>query len=117
MKSVHNKTAVSKNATVVGTSGAATTLTIAAIADEFHCLDSLQWSYSTVTDAVETLVITCGGTIFTMEIANSAAGTEAPLSGSYVFPHGLYSTTVNQDMVIVLRDSTTNIGTINAQYR
>ena len=87
--------------------------TIAAVADQFHVIDRVDWSLDTDANAVETLTIAINAvTVWKVDIYDGWTG-----HGFVEFPHGLYTTVVNQAATVTLSSNGGATGKVNVVYR
>lgn len=113
MKSIAHVDAVQKNKYDAAAAASGGVVTIPAVADEFHVIDSIHASFSTAPGAAETLTITIGGvTTFTQHLPAVAGRYE------FLFPRGHYKRTVNQEVVITQSDPGGAVkGALQVTYR
>lgn len=114
MRGEANLDAVQKYASKLdAAAGSSAAITLAAIADEHHVIDSLHWSYDADHSAAGYLKVMIGSTQY-FYVKSSQ---NFPNAGSVEFPRGLVVGALNEAVVITLRGSDTAGGKLNCTYR
>jgi len=108
--------AIQKNAYHAPVADTAAVVTIAAVANQFHVVDSIHFGFDVATDAAKNLLITFGGTTkFSIDIPLAVTNVGPH---EMVFPRGLYTKTLNEAVVVTLSaDGAGAIGKVNVTYR
>lgn len=96
MQALANSAAAQKTGFVNGTANADATITIAAVADEFHVIDSIHLSVDGAVTTGEFLVKFAGSRKLQLHTRTAAAGIF-----EFLFPRGLYTGTVNEEVLVV----------------
>lgn len=113
MKSIAHISVIQKNKTHAPIADTAAVVEIAAVADEFHVIDSIHASFDVAPGSTESVQIAIGGVETFLDGIPNAAGVF-----EFLFPRGHYKQVVNQAVVVTLSPSAGGAkGTMNVSYR